>query len=395
MHTLFLVNEVLADSNGISKKILAQVRGLENLGMKVDLCHLAADDKNKFTGRYINGELIDKYSEISILSKIQWRYRYKSLYHYIVENGIQLIYIRYTQFANPFFNSFLKKLYKNNIIVLLELPTYPYDQEFRNISFFDKIILLIEKVSRRKFKNFITRVITLSDDKTVFKIPAIKINNGVDACSIPIAQRINKDNDIHLIGVASINYWHGYDRVIEGLNNYYNANPSKKKVFFDIIGDSTGDESIRYKESVQKYDLGDYVTFYGRRSGKELDDLFNRANIGVGCLGCHRKGMDYSKSLKNREYCARGIPFFYSEIDEEFEGRDFILKVAANDDPIDIDEIVNFAINTKIAPVAIKRYAIENLTWEKQFEKVLLNINCNFKTSPQSNIEFESIHTLI
>ncbi len=33
------------------------------------------------------------------------------------------------------------------------------------------------------------------------------------------------------------------------------------------------------------------------------------------------------KTLKNREYAARGIPFIYSEIDDDFENMPYIIKV--------------------------------------------------------------------
>jgi hypothetical protein len=193
-------------------------------------------------------------------------------------------------------------------------------------------------------------------------------------------QKNKSDNDIHLIGVASMAHWHGYDRVIEGLHNYYsNGEPGKKKVFFHIAGDNSNTESIRYKELVKKYNLSNYVIFYGRKTGKELDIIYNRADIAVGSLGCHRISIKNLKTLKNREYCARGLPFFYSETDVDFEHKDFIFKVPANDSPIQIEEIINFVTNNKFDEVKIRKYACENLTWEKQFEKVLNDLFPHFK----------------
>jgi len=381
MNTLFLVSDALTDFAGISKKILAQVNALGHCGMRVDLSYLEANNKNEYTGRYINGKIIDKYSNIPIISKFQWRCKYKNLFNYVQANEIKLVYIRYIHFANPFFISFLRKLKKSGIKILLEIPTYPYDQEYRNLKFTSKIVLLIEKLSRRKFKKYVTQVITLTRHTTIFGIPAIPISNGIDPHSINMIQKSKSDNDIHIIGVASIAYWHGYDRVIEGLYNYYyNDEHNKKKVFFHIAGDSSNLESIRYRELVKKYNLSKYVTFYGRKSGKELDRIFNKADIAVGSLGCHRISIKNVKPLKNREYCARGLPFFYSEVDEDFENKDFILKVSANDDPINIDIIVNFVINNKFDAVKIRNYAFENLTWKRQFEKVLKEVFPNLKT---------------
>jgi hypothetical protein len=175
-----------------------------------------------------------------------------------------------------------------------------------------------------------------------------------------------------MAGVANLSFWHGYDRIIEGLSRYYHyKRPEEKKVFFHIIGDSSSSESNRYKELVKKYGLSDYVKFHGRKFGKDLDSLFNQMDIAVGSLGGHRKNIKFDKSLKNREYCARGIPFFYSLIDPDFEGQDFIYKVPSNDDPIDISSIIEFIDNSNYDSARIRNFAEENLTWEQQFKKIL------------------------
>ncbi len=366
---------------GISKKILAQVNALRYHGMNVDLSYLKTNDKHKFLGRYINDNILEKYSHISLVGKFQRRYKYKSLYNYITKKEIKLVYIRYIHFANPFFINFLKKLKEKGVIILMEIPTYPYDQEYQNAHVTSKIAFFVEKLSRKNFKKYVTRIITLSHDTTIFGVPAIEISNGIDPKSISMVQKTKSDKEFHLVGAATISFWHGYDRVIEGLNNYYNDGVTKIiKVFFHIAGDSSSKESIRYKELVKRYCLEDYVFFHGRKSGKALDDFFNNADIGVGSLGCHRIGIRYIKSIKNREYCARGIPFFYSETDKDFEGKDFILKAVADDSPINIQEIINFLLDNKFDPFKIRNYAMENLTWEQQFGKIFEEILVSIKS---------------
>lgn len=388
MNALFFISESLTEYGGISKKILAQVGALERQGMKVAFSYLKTDGANGFSGRYIDEKIVDNYSRISLISKIQRRCNYNNLYQYIQANDIRLVYIRYIHFANPFFISFLKKVKRRGITILLELPTYPYDQEYQNALLPSKIAFLIERFYRKKFEKYVARIITLSNDNFILKIPTIKINNGIDIGSLNITQKRKSGNQIHIIAVATISYWHGYDRVIEGLHNYYsNSALNLKKVFFYIVGDGSDAESIRYRKLVEKYNLTEYVNFYGRRSGKELDYIFNESDVAVGCLGCHRKGMNYSKSLKNREYCARGIPFFYSETDEDFEGKDFIFKVTPNDDPIDINTIIKFVENNKFDASKIRHYAIENLTWDLQFEKIVKDVFPDFKVSTINSVE--------
>ena len=84
--------------------------------------------------------------------------------------------------------------------------------------------------------------------------------------------------------------------------------------------------------------------------------------------------MEFSKSLKNREYCSRGIPFFYSESDLEFDSTNFIIKAPADESPIDIHQVIEFVSNHPFDKFQIRNYALKNLTWEKQYEKVLKHL---------------------
>jgi hypothetical protein len=375
MNGLYLCNEPLSDFSGVSRKILAQVKALNHLGINVDIAYLKADPNYKFEGWYINGKVLQKFNNSKFLSKLQRRCNYNSIASYIIKNEIELIYIRYIHFANPFFISFLKKLKKKGVTTLMEIPTYPYDVEYKTGSYGAKFAFLIERIYRKKFKKYIDRIITLSDDEEIFGIPTIQINNAIDVNQVNLIQRRKPNNEIHMAGVANLSFWHGYDRIIEGLSRYYqNKRPEEKKVFFHIIGDNLSNESHRHKQMVKEYKLFDYVKFHGRKFGKDLDDLFNNMDIAVGSLGGHRKNIKFDKSLKNREYCARGIPFFYSLIDPDFEGQDFIYKVPSNDEPVDIQKIIEFISNLKYDPKKIRRFAEENLTWEKQFKKILSEV---------------------
>jgi hypothetical protein len=381
MKALFLIGESLDDFGGISKKIIDQVNALKNLGIDVSLSYLLSNAKNAFVARYVDEKKIEQFSSFPIISQIESRSKYNKLYNYIEKNEIEVVFIRYIHFANPFFISFLRKLKKRNIKVLLEIPTYPYDQEYQEVKFTSKLVLLIEKLSRNQFKKYVTRILTVTPHKKIFGVPTIEISNGINTHSIKMAEKTKRDDGIHFIGVASMAHWHGYDRVIEGFHEYYSKPTNKRKIYFHIVGDNENTESLRYKELVKRYDLSKYVIFFGRKSGEALDTLYNIADIGVGCLGCHRKGLKFSKSLKNREYCSRGIPFFYSETDLEFEESNFVFKVPADESAIDIQQIIEFISNHEFDTLQIRKYAIENLDWEKQYEKVLKELFPDFKVS--------------
>ena len=84
----------------------------------------------------------------------------------------------------------------------------------------------------------------------------------------------------------------------------------------------------------------------------------------------HRSGIQHIKTLKNREYAARGIPFIYSETDTDFENRPYILKVPANEAPVNIGRLIAFYRQLSVSPSGI-RASIQELSWERQIKKVL------------------------
>ena len=65
----------------------------------------------------------------------------------------------------------------------------------------------------------------------------------------------------------------------------------------------------------------------------------------------------------------RGIPFIYSEVNEDFDFMPFVLKAPADDTPIDINRIVDFLDHHCFSPSDI-RSEVSHLTWKKQMEIV-------------------------
>ncbi|MEL7601201.1 MAG: glycosyltransferase family 1 protein [Proteiniphilum sp.] len=372
---LFLIfHGIDSAGSGIHKKIKSQFQALKNIGINSSISYLRTDDNNQYDGRLIDNQLLEEYTtKFGIQKRWHWRFKFNRLLEYIIKENINTVFIRYTHFANPFFVNFLKKLNKLGVYVVMEIPTYPYDAEYKNTKQIVNIAKQVEVFYRRSFNKYVDKIVTFSNAEEIFGVKTIKINNGIDIDSIPLKTSTNYNNEIHLIAVASMELWHGYDRLIEGLKNYYSTE-QKIKVYLHFVGDSNNTESLKYKHLVDLYKLGSYILFHGFKHGAELDDLFNVSDIAIGCLGVHRKNITYIKSLKNSEYCARGIPFIYSEIDDLFENKSFILKVPADESPVDINHVINFWQSNTFNPEKIRKLAEENLTWEKQMQKVISQI---------------------
>ena len=124
---------------------------------------------------------------------------------------------------------------------------------------------------------------------------------------------------------------------------------------------------------IRRYRLQPFVTLYGAKHGEELDALFNRADFAVGSLARHRSGIYNIKTLKNREYAARGFGFVYSETDDDFDRMPYTFKVPADDSPVSIPALIEFYQSMTVTPPEI-RDSIRHLSWREQMKKVYEHI---------------------
>ena len=377
MNILYLTYHGLSEHSGISKKMIAQVEGLRQNGHDVHFCTYIIDEQGQ-RKRMVNDTCIENYGT-GTWAKIKKRFCYGSIVRYAKEHHIKFVYIRSFNNANPMTVGLVRNLKKAGMKVVMEIPTYPYDKEFKGAPCRIKLNLYIDKLFRRQLAGEVDRIVTFSDVKEIFGQKTINISNGIDFSCIPIQQKTkHPPHEVHLLGVAEVHYWHGYDRVIAGLGEYYKQNP-KTKVYFHIVGGVAhsemykSDRSPGFKTIMDKYGIDEYVKFYGALFGDKLDELFNQADFAIGSLGRHRTGIDKIKTLKNREYAARGIPFIYSETDDDFEHMPYILKAPADESPIDINHLLDFYLSNHFDANEI-RNSIKHLSWKEQMKKVLEEI---------------------
>jgi glycosyltransferase involved in cell wall biosynthesis len=376
MKILFLVYHGFSEVSGISKKIHYQVKGLRENGYEVHLCYYDFDNRGHRC-RFVDGDVIKDYGK-GFFAGLYQRVDYSCIYDYCKLNGIQFVYARCFQNANPFLIRFFKKLKALGIKTVTEIPTYPYDQEFVGFPYFSgRFWLKFDKRYRKDLYRHMDAIVTFSNAETIFGQRTIRISNGVDMDSIPIHQyQQPTDGSIHLIGVAEVHYWHGYDRLIAGLGEYYKNHLNPKQIIFHIVGGVAPNEMFGsqhapgFSELMDKYGIRDKVIFHDQLFGEELDKVFNQCCLAIGSLARHRSGITNIKTLKNREYATRGIPFIYSEQDSDFDQQPYVLKAIPDESPVDIQQILDFIDNNRFSPVEIRK-TVENLSWKIQMKRVI------------------------
>ena len=375
MEILFLVYHGFSEASGISKKIHYQVKGLRENGHEVHLCYydLSADGHRC---RYVDGQILKDYGT-GIMAGIRQRLDYDCILEYCRQQRIQFVYARCFQNANPVLIRFFRKLRRHGIKCVTEIPTYPYDQEFRTFPLRVRMELKVDQLFRRELSKEMSAIVTFSDAEEIFGQRTIRISNGVDFDSIPLLQYKPQGGEIHLIGVAEVHIWHGYDRLMRGLGEYYNNTPNPRKVFFHVVGgvhpfdmEGDGTRATSFRPIIERYGIQDKVIFHGQLFGDELDRVFNQSCFAIGSLARHRSGITVIKTLKNREYATRGIPFIYSETDSDFDNQPYVVKASADESPIDVQQILDFIDHHHFQPHDIRK-TVEHLSWKIQMQKVV------------------------
>ena len=365
MKILFLIFHGFDPNNGISKKISYQLNAFKANGHETHLCYI---DETVSKRRVVDNQVIIDYGN-GIKGKAMKRIEFNSIVNFAIDNKIDFVYIRSNHNANPFTIHMVKRMKEAGMKVVMEIPTYPYDQEYFNKSMRRQLIQ--DKIFRNQFAKLLDAIVTFAEDDFIFGQRTIKISNGIDFDSVRMKKNsYHPTNELHLIGVAEIHRWHGFDRVLKGLSKYYSS-PHDLKVYFHIVGYFFSPiEKDEITSIIKENHLEPYIILYGKKHGEELDEVFDKCDFGIGSLGRHRVGISNIKTLKNREYAARGIPFIYSETDSDFDAMPYVLKMPADESAIDIEKIISFFKQLSISPQQI-RDSIEHLSWRNQMKRVI------------------------
>lgn len=304
---------------GIGTKILAQLDYLNSKGFP---CELLQVPRYKWPW----GGVIDRLPGGD-----------SRLWNRLPIQGFDFLYIRRPPIVTRQFLEFLSVMKRvSRGPILYDIPTYPYDFEHRR----GDMRLARDRYYRGRLKEYVDRVVDLSGADEVFGIPTIPIVNGVDMAAIRPRTPSLRSDGIHVLCAASFSWWHGIDRLIEGMVRSLDV-VRRENLHVHLVGNRS--RSL-FESLVVESQLETHVHLYDHCGRQELDALFDRCTLAIECLGGHRKRLGRSSSLKSREYLAKGIPFIYAGHVDVFDTSpvDFCLQVPADETPIDVEALVAF-----------------------------------------------------
>ena len=359
---MLMVYKVYSDDPnavGVVHKMEDQRDAWIELGYEVDLYFLTAD------GIVCNGEVVNSYNlnnswRKRIFSNVEF---YHKLIPLIKDRGYNLVYLRYGLSSKSLLR-LLKHIKSINTEsrILIEFPTYPYDQEYK--SFLGKMLLFLDRTYRTRLKSYAEWGIDFGKSKTIYGITCINITNGINAARYKKWEPQYKNEGLRFIAVGTLWYWYGIDILLKRIADYVSIEGNTEQVFLTVVGE--GPEKAKLIRLSQDLGIEHLVSFVGIKKGEELDRLFNQSNMGVGTLAIERKGVELSSSIKHREYAVRGIPFFYVGKDIRFD--EYEKSIFFKVQKIDLEIIIDF-----VERVSDKESKLEEdtLGWKSRFEYVL------------------------
>ncbi len=313
---------VAGPESGVERKVRAQHKALSQY---VD-CELVILPTVEYTG-----SRTEKITRRLPFTAAWRKWNYKGEF-----DGADFLYIRQV-YHDASFVRYMKAIRRRNpnMKIIYEVPTYPYDNETkRSLSRlpFD----LKERTNRLRAAKYMDRIVTFYGQKEIWGVPCIPIMNGYDFSAVQLPKR-TPDRTIHLVSVSATAPWHGYDRLIAGMHEYY-QHGGKENIVFHMVGNVIPE----HREMVEKYCLQEHVIFYGRLPADELGPIYQKATLGIDILAGHRRDSKISSTLKSREYGAYGLPILTAcPVDYLPEDYKYLILVPDGEDALDMQNIID------------------------------------------------------
>ncbi len=360
---VYRINKDNPTNQGVVKKLAGQISACQQLGWQVD--YVIHGDHHL----YLNQDVIGKVNMNTTLAKI---FFYNHLSLVINAHDYDKIIIRYG-LSTASFISWLRSVKKLHpaIKLIIDMPTFPYVKEWQG--FLSKAIIWMDQRYARHLHHYIDEIWHSGNHSYIYDIPTKSLSNGIDTKSLLPMKRLTKLPIIEsfvMVAVAKWDYWHGLDRLLQGLAQW---SPSAicPKICLKIIGE--GPTISTLKATADRLDINHLIEWQGTLVGEALSQELYSSHLGIGTLGLHRKGVEIDSSLKHREYCAHGLPFVLSSQDNDFPSElAFVQVVSSDDNAVQISKLILFyqALDDQI-PLRIRQYAIEQLDWKQKLFPLL------------------------
>lgn len=361
------------ESSGVTQKVISEAKAFHELGASVDC--IGYDGNNDVVLlRDIQGNGAASTQVIGHTrgGKNRRLRLWTKANEHARSNRYDIAYIRYPS-LDPVVLRVLKTLKKTCGHVVMEVQSYPL--VFKSHGAVRRAQFEIDRLLQKKCGTCLDRVLYMGNrTDRIFGCEAVQIANGLPdgMRDVEYSGYRLEDGCINLICVSNMYFVHGYDRLLEGLADYYDQKkPDECDVTVTMVGDGPCREE--YERIAEERGIRERVAFKGYLKGDALTQEYRKATIGVGGLGLYREGLLEASSLKTKEYLLRGLPFVYAGketgLDESFP---FAMSLPNTEEKIDIRQITAFTdrireYDPEDVVQYMRSYAEQHFTWRSIF----------------------------
>ncbi len=369
---LFLMRYPLDDDYNLKLKFNGQMRACVNLGY--DVYYIGYDASSYYLCNVNSGEKqatgrTHFYKYKNYRSTFAFFDLYSALASVLKNRQFDFIYMRNKPVTSRAVSA-LKKHKSSGGKLIVEIPSYGVNEA--SLSFARRLIYRLSKKSKEKFRQLADLYTLIGNDcpDTYNGKPAMEIVNGVSLETIPMKKQNEIGSEIHILALASMRDWHGFDRVIRGISSC----SADEKLILHLVGQDLDGSVQKWLSLAGELNVSSNVIYHGALYDNQLNEMFDMCHLAVGSMAFHRIGATTGSTLKVREYIARGIPFIYGYEDSALDGTEwFAIRFPADESPVDFDRVIPLIKNiytNRDAVKEIRRFASENLSWEKQLRPV-------------------------
>jgi glycosyltransferase involved in cell wall biosynthesis len=347
MKVAVLVHWNEGEDSGVFKKIVSQVHTWKIQGVQVSVHIVSREPNFDVWQRHLGDHLLTFHCYRRATRFRSWGEAIDAIF----AQEPDLVYHRYDLYM-PSIGNLAKRLPLVLEINTDDLKEYCLSPGFR--CWYNRLTrgLLLQKVAGMVF---VTHELSRLPHFAGFGKPYIVIGNGIALQDYPQLPSPNNQAP-RLVFVGTGNQpWQGVDKVLQLARHF-------SQWHFDLIGLSPD----QIKQTPPN------VFVYGRLSRKEYEPILAWADIALGTLALHRKGMEEGSPLKVREYLAYGLPVIIGYKDTDFpEDAPFILRLPNSEDNIEanlsaIETFVHRWLGQRVSREAIAHLDVK----VKEFQRI-------------------------
>lgn len=296
---------------------------------------------------------------------------FKSLFSHCIDEHYDFVYIRRLMLKLIYASPFIRKL-SRSLPIVYEIPTYPLDKtwDFR-LSIRNKIEFFVFS----RIKKYLTLIPAVFCDDVPIPDKFLPFLNCIDIENYPVPVSAPDVNDtIRLFISSNLAPSHCINRLFDSMEKY----SGKYKLQLTVVSSDTPSyrDAKRYAAQLE---ITDSIEFLSERSLSDVIKIAKTHHIGVGILTYNEPSRTIDTSLKSKDYCAIGLPFFSSLKDLSFKDDfpyHFILDNSKYE--FDIADIIDWYINIQNDTnfrTKMYQYAKENLQYDKYAKNIVNIIN--------------------